>query len=385
MSSTARTDIYSLGVVLYEMLAGETPFGGATAQAMIARRLTETPRPLRAIRETISEPVEQAVAKALARTAADRYRHGGRVRVGFGECHDVPLRPDESPRGRSREPQSVGYRPRRRSSSGCSSAWACCSAGSASTTAAATRPRPAASSDLPCFPSKIWAARRTSTSRTGSPTKSVASSPRSPVSRSPRPAARRSTRSPPRRHSRSAKSSACNTSSWARSAGRKADGQSRVRVSPELVQTSTASTKWQQPFDAGLTDVFQVQADVASRVAQALDVALGAGEKEALAGKPTRTSPPTISTSRAMRRRRIRRGRACGTAAGHRLLRARRRTGLYFRARLGPALPRAHLHPLDRCAHDCRRGEGAGERRSERLRCRPISPRGISPWVITTT
>src|SRR5262249_11786932 len=67
----------------------------------------------------------------------------------------------------------------------------------------------------------------------------------------------------------------------------KSDGQSRVRVSPELVQTSTASTKWQQPFDAGLTDVFQVQADVASRVAQALDVALGAGEKEALVGKPT--------------------------------------------------------------------------------------------------
>jgi TolB-like protein/Tfp pilus assembly protein PilF len=64
-------------------------------------------------------------------------------------------------------------------------------------------------------------------------------------------------------------------------------GQSRVEVSPELVQVSTASTKWQEPFDAALTDVFQVQADIAGRVAQALDVALGAGERERLAEKPT--------------------------------------------------------------------------------------------------
>ncbi|MEO7477471.1 MAG: hypothetical protein ABIY46_19315, partial [Gemmatimonadales bacterium] len=64
--------------------------------------------------------------------------------------------------------------------------------------------------------------------------------------------------------------------------------QSRVRVSPELIQVSTGSTKWQQPFEASLTDVFQVQADVAGRVAQALDLALGAGEKQALAERPTR-------------------------------------------------------------------------------------------------
>jgi eukaryotic-like serine/threonine-protein kinase len=59
-----RSDIYSLGIVLYEMLAGEPPFGGATAQAMIARRFTETARPLRTIRETVPESVEEAVAKA---------------------------------------------------------------------------------------------------------------------------------------------------------------------------------------------------------------------------------------------------------------------------------------------------------------------------------
>ena len=64
-------------------------------------------------------------------------------------------------------------------------------------------------------------------------------------------------------------------------------GQSRVEVSPELVQVSTASTKWQEPFDAALTDVFQVQADIAGRVAKALDVTLGSGERERLAAKPT--------------------------------------------------------------------------------------------------
>ena len=67
----------------------------------------------------------------------------------------------------------------------------------------------------------------------------------------------------------------------------KAGDKSRVRVSPELIEVSTGSTKWQQPFDANLTDVFQVQADVAGRVAQALDVALGAGERETLAERPT--------------------------------------------------------------------------------------------------
>ena len=64
-------------------------------------------------------------------------------------------------------------------------------------------------------------------------------------------------------------------------------GQNRVEVRPELVQVRTASTKWQEPFDAALTDVFQVQADVAARVAQALGVALGAGERRQLDEKPT--------------------------------------------------------------------------------------------------
>jgi TolB-like protein/Flp pilus assembly protein TadD len=67
----------------------------------------------------------------------------------------------------------------------------------------------------------------------------------------------------------------------------KGAGGNRVRVSPELIQTGTAATTWQQPFDASITDVFQVQADIAGRVAEALDLALGTAQKQTLAEQPT--------------------------------------------------------------------------------------------------
>src|SRR5512146_1436393 len=62
----ARSDVYSLATVLYEMLSGETPFSAPTSQAMIARRVTDTARPLRQVRDTVPEKVERAVAKALS-------------------------------------------------------------------------------------------------------------------------------------------------------------------------------------------------------------------------------------------------------------------------------------------------------------------------------
>ncbi|MGH7534605.1 MAG: hypothetical protein ACREMG_03365, partial [Gemmatimonadales bacterium] len=62
---------------------------------------------------------------------------------------------------------------------------------------------------------------------------------------------------------------------------------SRVQVNPELIQVSTAAARWQQPFDAVLSDVFRVQGDVAARVADALGLAMGAGQRETLEEKPT--------------------------------------------------------------------------------------------------
>ncbi len=70
---TARSDVYALGAVLYEMLTGDPPFTGSTAQAIVARVLTETPRPLVPQRHTIPPHVEAAALTALEKLPADRF------------------------------------------------------------------------------------------------------------------------------------------------------------------------------------------------------------------------------------------------------------------------------------------------------------------------
>ncbi len=73
----ARSDVYSLAAVLYEMLAGEPPVTGPNAQAMIAKLMTERPTHLRVVRGSVPEAVDAAVAKALDKTPADRFASAG--------------------------------------------------------------------------------------------------------------------------------------------------------------------------------------------------------------------------------------------------------------------------------------------------------------------
>ena len=72
-----RSDIYALGCVLYEMLVGEPPYSGASAQLILAKILTQPPISPRILRDTVPEVVDQAVMKALSRVPADRFSNAG--------------------------------------------------------------------------------------------------------------------------------------------------------------------------------------------------------------------------------------------------------------------------------------------------------------------
>jgi tetratricopeptide (TPR) repeat protein len=84
------TDIYSLGCVLYEMLAGEPPFTGATPQAVVARHLVDPPPKLSVVRRSVSPALEEAIEKSLAKVPADRYASGAEMVVALQKAQRHP-------------------------------------------------------------------------------------------------------------------------------------------------------------------------------------------------------------------------------------------------------------------------------------------------------
>jgi serine/threonine-protein kinase len=352
----ARTDVYALGTVLYEALAGEPPFTGPTAQSILSRVLMESPRPLNVSRPGIPASVNAVIMKALARSPADRFQTASEMASalqsaatgGHPVAEPVPDNEQTSParvlalyglaaavllfvtwslvrqvalpawmlglgvlllvagvpillataRAEAKGPA--------RSRTGIARwlTWRNAIAGGvlafagwgilASTMVLRT---PGSSGSAAAGPVRLAVMPFINQGDSADAyfVDGIADQLRGKltelgavqvIARSSTDLYRATTK-PPAEIGRELDVEYL-LSATVRTV-RNADGTGRVQLVPELIKAKTGSVAWSQTFDASITDLFQVQTDMAIRLAGALNVALGAKEQEHLAERPTKS------------------------------------------------------------------------------------------------
>jgi serine/threonine-protein kinase len=306
-----RSDVYSLGCVLYELLAGEPPWRGPTPLAVIAHRFTQNPPPLGAAREGVPAGLEQAVTKALARTPADRFHTTVEFAQALAVAAATPppaLAPQALAVSTVTGPPAVRRRrlppglavlglgfllglgilfARLHTRLGDETADPKSHSGGDHASAAAKRLAVLPFENLGDSADAYFADGVANDLRTKlSQVAGLAVIARSSSNEY------RQTKKPTQQIARELGVDYLLTATvqWEKVAG----GVSRVRVTPELVDLRPGhapQTRWGQQFDAAMTSVFQVQADIAAQVARALNVALGDSAKHELAAKPTQSLP----------------------------------------------------------------------------------------------
>jgi serine/threonine-protein kinase len=294
----ARTDIYSLGCVLYELLAGESPYTGPTAQAVMVKRFTDPVPSVRRLRPSVPEGVDQAIQRALAPVPADRFATAAQLAQALQPATATPT---STPTAVLPSAAAVAPMAPPASGAGRRVPFALLTLGLGFAVGlgvlfAWRRSHAAPESETGPRVLAVLPFENLGDSTTEYFADGVTDAVRGKLSTLPGLQVIAS------RSSNEYKHTAKGLPVIARELGvdylliarirwaKGADGTSRVEVSPELVEVASGAaprTKWQQPFDAAITDVFQVQADIAGKVASALNVALGSSQQQTLTEKPT--------------------------------------------------------------------------------------------------
>jgi serine/threonine-protein kinase len=288
-----RTDVYSLGCVLYEMLAGEPPYTGPTAQAVLAKRFHEPIPSVRRGRPGVPETVDLAIQRALATVPADRFRTPAELAQALSSvsssARTAVLAPPTTIATPTAGPSAAG---RRRLPIGAATlalgfllglgvlfAWRKSHRGTEETGGAVRLVvlpfENMGDSAQGYFADGITDEIRTKL--TGLQGVSVI--------------ARESADQYRRLHKPlqqlgeelGVQYVLQGTIRWEKTG----DGPGRVRVSPELVRVSDGTNVWAQRYDAVLSQVFEVQAQIAEAVAAGLGVALSPHQQQELATRPT--------------------------------------------------------------------------------------------------
>ncbi|PYO59887.1 MAG: hypothetical protein DMD70_10455 [Gemmatimonadetes bacterium] len=232
-SLDARSDVYSLGCVLYELLVGEPPYTGPTAQAVIAKRLAGPAPGVRRLRATVPGGVEQALLKALATVPADRFASA----AAFAEALAQPgaVRP---------APKSIAVLPFTNLSPDPENAYFA----------------DGITEDIIAQLSKIRALKVISSTSV----------------------------MPLKKREQSLREIGARLEVAAVLEGSVRRDGDRVRIVAQLIDAETDHHLWAETYDRQLTDIFVIQTDVALRIAAALETELSPDERTRLRREPTR-------------------------------------------------------------------------------------------------
>jgi serine/threonine-protein kinase len=291
----ARTDIYSLGVVLYEMLAGEPPYTGPTAQAIAAKMLTGDVPSVRRSRPSVPEAIDSVIRQALSPVPADRFASGAAFASALQTAERVASAPPATPQP-SVSPGAPVSR-RRISVLGLVLGLSVLVCAGALFAWWRTRSNPrSVSADGPVALAVLPFESGSDTANTYF-AEGIADEIRGKLAALPALQVISRASSNDYRHTRESPAQIAGelgvrylltgTVQWERSP----TGTRRVRVSPELMEINpgrASLTKWQQSYDTTLADVFDVQAAVATQVADKLGLVLSAPAETRIAARPTK-------------------------------------------------------------------------------------------------